>query len=426
MSGAMRGVRVLEDPVLARRADPDLLSLALMDARNRTLRWLSVFEAGGAWAANPDAAHPVAPWRCIGRAGWFQEQWIARHVQRRRGEAADPDAPRLPSIDPMADRWFGPVEGAAPGSAATRRTWRAWSTRDDAPPDPVEVRRYLADTLETTLDLLASSALDDLSLHGFRLALMHEDRLSEGLAQAAQWLAVPPIDQDPGVAGPPARAQREPLQVGAGPVSLGASADEGLVPPNERWAHSVEVAAFEIDAQPVCWARFSEFVEDGGYDEPRWWTESGWAWVQAQGRRAPRGVEQMRGAAMAQRRGQIRRLPATQAATHLTLHEAEAWCRWVGRRLPTEAEWVRARAAAAHRGWVWGDVWEWMLDGPRPYPGGQGARVAGFSTVPTPRGWGLLRGASAWTLPRAAHPGVRRAAEPERDDLFCGFRSCAL
>jgi hypothetical protein len=162
MSGAMRGVRVLEDPVLARRADPDLLSLALMDSRNRTLRWLSVFEAGGAWAANPDAAHPVAPWRCIGRAGWFQEQWIARHVQRRRGEAADPDAPRLPSIDPMADRWFGPVEGAAPGSAATRSTWRAWSTRDDAPPDPVEVRRYLADTLETTLDLLASSALDEL------------------------------------------------------------------------------------------------------------------------------------------------------------------------------------------------------------------------------------------------------------------------
>ena len=94
----MRGVRVLEDPVLARRADPDLLSLALMDSRNRTLRWLSVFEAGGAWAANPDAAHPVAPWRCIGRAGWFQEQWIARHVQRRRGEAADPDAPRLPSL----------------------------------------------------------------------------------------------------------------------------------------------------------------------------------------------------------------------------------------------------------------------------------------------------------------------------------------
>ncbi len=422
MSDALRGVRVLEDPVAARRADPDLLSLALMDARNRTLRWLSVFEAGGAWAPGPDAdtAYPVRPWRCIGRAGWFQEHWIARHVQRHRGEAADPDAPRLPSIEPMADRWFGPGQAATPGSAALS------GRRGDAVPDPTEIRRYLADTLETTLELLASSAGDDASLHGFRLALMHEDRLSERLAEAAQWLAVPARDGDPAPAGPPARMQRDPLQVGAGPVRLGASADEGLVPPSERWAHGVDVPAFEIDALPVCWARFSEFVEDGGYDEPRWWTAAGWDWVQARSRRVPRGIEQMRGAVIAQRRGQMRRLPATQTATHLTLHEAEAWCRWAGRRLPTEAEWVRARATAVHRGWVWGDVWEWMLDGPRPYPGGQGLRVAGFSKVAPPRGWGLLRGASAWTLPRVAHPGVRRAAAPDRDDLFCGFRSCAL
>jgi iron(II)-dependent oxidoreductase len=421
MNGALRGTQVLDDPVLARRADAELLSLALMDARNRTLRWLSVFEQGRAWAPAPEAPHRAVPWRCIGQAGWFQERWIARHVQRHRGEAADPDLPRLPSVHPMADPWFGPL------ATSVERPGGSRDLHDGAAaPDPDEIRRFLADTLETTLDLLASTPDDDAALHGFRLALMHEDRLSERLAEAAQWLAVPVIDQDPGGQGAPARALREPILVSAGPVTLGAVSRDGLVPPNERWAHTVTVPAFEIDAQPVCWAHYAEFIEDGGYDDPRWWTAQGWQWVQAQGRRVPRGIEQVRGAVVGARRGQMRRLPATQAAVHLSLHEAEAWCRWAGRRLPTEAEWVRGRDTAAQRGWVWGDVWEWMLDGPRPYASGRDARVAGFSVTPPPKGWGLLRGASAWTLPRAAHPGLRRAASPDRDDLFCGFRSCAL
>ncbi len=420
MSDAVRGIRVLDDPVRARCADPELLSLALMDARNRTLRWLSVFEHGQVWAPGLGAPHPAVPWRCIGYAGWFQERWIARHVQRQRGEAADPNRPRLPSIHPMADPWFGPVASPERGPDWVR------DRCDTAAPGPAEIRRYLADTLETTLDLLASTPDDDAALHGFRLALMHEDRLSERLAEAAQWLAVPVIDQDPGSPGAPARMLREPLHVSGGPVTLGEVSRDGLVPPNERWAHTVNVPTFEIDAQPVCWGRYAEFVEDGGYDEPRWWTARGWEWLQAQGRRVPRGIEQVRGAVVAERRGRLRRLPATQVAVHLTLHEAEAWCSWAGRRLPTEAEWARARATAEHRGWIWGDVWEWMLDAPRPYASGQGARVAGFSAAPPPRGWGLLRGASAWTLPRAAHPGLRRAAAPDRDDLFCGFRSCAM
>lgn len=420
MTSALRGGWVLDDPVLARRADPEVLSLALMDARNRTLRWLSVFEHSDAWAPGPGAPHPAAPWRWLGRAGWFQEYWVARHVQRHRGEAADPDAPRLPSVDPMADRWFGPEALASPGSVTGH------TQSGPATPDPSEVRRYLADTFETTLDLLASTPQDDTALHVFRLALMHEDRLGERLAEAAQWLAVPLADPDPGVGGPPARASREPIHVSAGPITLGAGSRDGLVPPNERWAHTVQVPAFEIDAQSVCWRQYAEFVEDGGYDRPQWWTVSGWQWVQAQGRRAPRGIEQARGAVIGERRGRMHRLPATQAAVHLTLHEAEAWCRWAGRRLPTEAEWTRARDSAMHRGWVWGDVWEWMLDRPRAYAEGQGARVAGFSSTPPPRGWGLLRGASAWTVPRAAHPGTRREAAPHRDDLFCGFRSCAM
>ena len=60
---------------------------------------------------------------------------------------------------------------------------------------------------------------------------------------------------------------------------------------------------FDIDAQPVNWRQYGEFVADGGYDEPRWWSGDGWAWLQAEGRRVPRYVEQMAGGVLGWRAG---------------------------------------------------------------------------------------------------------------------------
>ena len=83
----------LDDPVAMRLAGPDLLSLALMDSRNALLQRLAVDESGPALRL---AAH----------AGWHQEYWIARHVQRQRGEACDASAPRLAGTDARVDCWL--------------------------------------------------------------------------------------------------------------------------------------------------------------------------------------------------------------------------------------------------------------------------------------------------------------------------------
>jgi formylglycine-generating enzyme required for sulfatase activity len=400
----------LHDPDSARTADRDALSLSLMDARNRTLRWLSCFESAGCLLGG--AGHAAVPLRSIGHAGWFQEFWISRHLQRGRGESGDAASLRLASIEPRADDWFDPVRAGA---------WRA-----DAAPDANAVRGYLADTLDTTLDLLAGAGPGDDELHVFRLALLNEDRLAEALAVAAQWLQVDPGDAAAPCAPAPARAERAPLWLPAQRFALG-SKRGGLVPPNERWAHEIDVPDFEIDAQAVSWSRFIEFAEDGGYDDRSAWSAEGWAWAQAEGRRAPRGVEQLRGGVLLQQRGQVRRAAGAQPAVHLTWYEADAWCRWAGRRLPIEVEWELAACTAASRGFAWGDVLEWCAGTARAWPGGTAA-VAGFAPVPpvpplAPRR--VLRGASSWTLPRLAHPKARRFAAALRDDLFCGFRSCA-
>jgi formylglycine-generating enzyme required for sulfatase activity len=371
-------VHPLEDAQAMRRAGRELLSLALIDARNHLLALLAQDESP---AALQRAAH----------AGWTQEAWIARHVQRQRGEACDPRATRLAGIEPHAE---------------------AWAAGDEAPPPDV-LRGYLAESLEVTLDLLAGSAEDDAALHYFRLSLLHEDRLCEALAE------------DLRAAAPPSRAVREPIWLPATRWMLG-SARGGLVPHNERWAHEVAVPESEIDAQAVNWGQFVEFAADGGYERRECWSDAGWAWLQAGGRRAPAFVEQLLGGVLVQRRGGLQRAPALQPVLHANRLEAEAWCRWAGRRLPTEPEWELAAHTAASRGFVWGDVFEWVAGSARAWPGAGEPSPGSLDAIPPAGTQAVLRGASFATRARQRHPKARRFAPPERDRLFCGFRSCAL
>ena len=159
------GLNALDDPREIRHAGRELLSLALIDARNHLLAALAQDESA--------AALQLAL-----RAGWYQDHWIARHLQRQRGEACDPDATRLAGIEPRADAW-------AQGQAEL--------------PTPEDLRGYLAETLEITLDLLASAAENDAALCFYRLSLLHEDRLAEALAERLQ------------AGAPAARAERPPL-----------------------------------------------------------------------------------------------------------------------------------------------------------------------------------------------------------------------
>jgi formylglycine-generating enzyme required for sulfatase activity len=204
----------------------------------------------------------------------------------------------------------------------------------------------------------------------------------------------------------------------------------GLLPDNERGALEVAVPEFEIDAQAVNWARYVEFADDAGYDRRELWSDAGWAWVQAQGRRAPLHVEQLHGGVLVQRgvgKGAgLQRAPAAQAVMHLSRHEAEAWCRWAGRRLPTEPEWEIVASSGASRGFVWGDVFEWVAGSARAWPGAGPATPGSLDGMPAEGSQGVLRGGSFATRARWRRAKARRFAPPERDTMFCGFRSCAL
>ena len=171
--------------------------------------------------------------------------------------------------------------------------------------------------------------------------------------------------------------------------------------------------AFEIDAQPVTWSQFAEFVDDGGYDRVGLWRPEGAEWLarQAEGRRAPRHVEhigvahQGMGGAVTQRRfGRTVRLAGQRSAVHVNWWEADAWARWAGRRLATEVEWEIAARASAHHGFRWGDVHEWTANILRPWPG--------FRPDPWSAGTALRPATGLRPCPRAARRLDRHARAP--------------
>ncbi len=405
------------DTPLIRQAGRDMLSLALMDARNHTLQMFGQIERALARAPR-QADEPLAReslW-LLGEVGWYQERWIARNLQRHLGERADPTATRLASLLGEADRWW--EEG---GPAAV--------PEDLAPAEAC--RDYLLQTLEGTLDLLERAAETDEGLYFFRLALLHEDQQAERLVELAQALGLGLDKPVLAAFALPSVQRHEPLWLPATRWLQGSPAG-GFAFDNERPQHPVQVPEFEIDAQPVSWAQFVEFVDDGGYDQQAFWSPEGWAWLQAlsagEGRRGPRHVEQIgvaSGAVMQLRFGQPTRMAAQQSVLHVSWFEAQAWCRWAGRRLPLEVEWEIAAETARGRGFRWGDVWEWTASSFRPYPGFASGPDATYSQP-----WfghaKVLRGGATVTRARMKSPRFRRFADPGNDEMFCGFRSCAL
>lgn len=405
-----------------RSAGRGLLSLALMDARNHTLHLFGQYQKAleGVGFVVPQLATINPPLWELGHVGWFQEFWIGRNMQRALGTRCAPDHTRLASIEPNADSWWD-------SSRVPHDTRWALPL-----PDAGGCRAYLLDTLESTLDLLEKAGDEDDALYFYRLCLFHEDMHAEALAYGAQTLGL--LLDKPLVAAftPAPLAPQGPVLVPATVWQMGSPAGGGFAFDNEKAVHAISVPEFEIDAQPVTWAQFVEFVDDGGYDRQELWHPGGWLWLQAlaagEGRRGPRYVEEIgvaSGAVMQTRFGQPMRLAGNQPVMHVSWWEADAWCRWAGRRLPAEVEWEVAAHTAARRGFRWGDVWEWMGTTFRPYPGFVPDPYRDYSE-PWFGSHKVLRGASFATRARMKSPRFRNFYLPERDDIFCGFRSCAL
>jgi iron(II)-dependent oxidoreductase len=410
----------------------------LVAARARTLALVSDLRPGQWLGPQLDTVNPPL-WE-LGHLGWFEEFWCLRGGSHQAASLiADADALYDSARVAHQQRWLLPLSG----TAATLS--------------------YLEQVRERVMEGLAQHSGD---AYFGELCALHEEMHAEALAHARQTLgqAAPPGVTVP-LAGNPWPGDAE---VGGGRYRLGAEPGGGFVFDNEKYAHEVEVRDFRISKAPVSNAQFAEFVEAGGYRREAWWSAAGWRWREAAGVRLPRYWQRIGGDWHRRHHDCMEPLPPHHPVIHINWYEADAWCRWAGRRLPTETEWeyaastvpghpglkrrypwgdewpVRDRAnlygvagctvavdacAAGDSAWglrqLIGNVWEWTADWFQPYPGYLRDPYAEYSE-PWFGTHKVLRGGSHATRDCLIRNTWRNFYTPDRNDVFAGFRSCAL
>ena len=409
----------------------------LTRARERTLRLVEFDETELRRQYHPLMSPLV--WD-LAHIGQQEELWLLRD--------GNPESPGL--LDPN-------IEGLYDAFVHSR------ASRVDLPlMSPTEAHTYLATVRNKVFDAL-DALPGDHPAFAYGLVVSHENQHGETMLQALNMRTGTPI-LDSGVALPGGRAglAGTSVLVPGGPFVLGVdAAAEPFSLDNERPAHTVDVPAFRIGRVPVTNAEWQQFIDDGGYDRPDWWSARGWEHRQDAGLRAPQfwNADGTR-----TRFGHVESIPGAEPVQHICFFEAEAYAAWAGARLPSEIEWEKAAAwdpqLGARRRYPWGsarpgadlanlggdarrpapagaypggasaygaeqmlgDVWEWTTSPIRPWPGFTPMIYERYTQPFFDGDYKVLRGGSWAVSADILRPSFRNWDHPIRRQIFSGVR----
>ena len=426
------------------------ITLELHESRARTLALLDPIPEPLLLAQHSPLMSPLV-WD-LAHIGHYEELWLLRELGL--------GTPTEPRFDDIYDAFRHP--------RAERPTLDILN--------PSEARAYLADVRRRVLHSLHDAYLDSgdpLLADGFVYGMVvhHEHQHDETMLATIQLMdefAHPEAGDGSAAPGPDPAGLAPDVLVEAGPFAMGTSTDWWAYD-NERPEHIVDLPAYRIDTTPVTNEAYLEFIEVGGYDDQKWWTDEGWAWRNEAGLEHPQFWIPGSYGWTRQRFGRIEQLPGREPVQHVCWYEADAYARWRGARLPTEAEWEKAASwdhwAGTHatRSEPWaqpatpslgalyrhdhrwgpdevgahpsgaspygcldmlGGVWEWTASDFAAYPGFRSFPYREYSEVFFGPEYKVLRGGSWATDPIACSVTFRNWDFPIRRQIFAGFR-CA-
>lgn len=357
-------------------------------------------------------------------------------------------------------------------------------------PSKEKTLHYVGEIHKRILSRIASNELTQDDLYLYKYAIFHQNMHIESLIWARQSMAYKkmefaqtasheiPLDLISGD-----NTALGDTEIPAGSYWIGMPADsekfasDDFAFDNEKPGFLVELDSFKISKTLVSNQDFIDFIEDGGYENPEFWSWGGKKWLRTKHDygippeqklnlpKHPIYWKQEDGDWLERYFDQWKPLVPDYPVTHVSFFEVEAYCNWAGRRLPTEYEWEVAALGNQNkqlRKYPWGNtmdarkvdmdgihlaqvpvtaypegdsvfgcrqmlgtVWEWTSSQYLPYDGFTVDMYVFMSTLQ----FGYhktTKGGSCATSSILIRGSYRQAYLPERTDVFVGFRTCAI
>ena len=423
----------------------------LQDARSRSYELVDDLDQQQLIGPKLGTVNPLQ-WE-IGHVAYFYEFFILRQLYGQESLLGNSQADALyDSISvPHDARWDLPLLSMA------------------------ETKQYMQAVLDSLCERLTSQTASEQDSFIYQFGIFHEDMHTEAFLWGRQTLGYPTpkfANKIDASTERNAGAHTGFVAIPGGKFKLGSAPDADFMFDNEKYAHQIQVQPFEIAKAAVSNQQFSEFVAAGGYQLDQHWCNQGLIWKMSNQTDHPGyWIADGAGQWLMRRFDQTIALPEHEPVSHINWYEANAYCRWAGLRLPTELEWEVAALgekssdggfSTTKRRYPWGNtiqpdfanldgralgcvdvaaynegdsafgcrqmlgnVWEWTSDTFQPFSEFSADAYEDYS-VPLFGTTKVLRG-GAWTSrSRMLHGTYRNFFEPQRWDIFSGFRTCKL
>jgi len=204
-----------------------------------------------------------------------------------------------------------------------------------------EIFEYYELISKNVNELLSKPVYDD-TANLFTMGIHHECQHQELLVYDLQYLLADtyrPVQKNELVK--PSPVEQKSVLIKGGLYSMGFS--------GKNWCYDIELPEhkvylndYKIDAYLVTNADYLKFIEDGGYQDYKFWLSDGWDAVEKNSWGSPmywiKKDEQWLVHDFIGRR----KINPNEPVCNVSFYEADAYCKWAGKRLPSEAEWEKA------------------------------------------------------------------------------------